>query len=484
MSWWFRLLCIASVILVAGGWLVHRIRRERAVRILLKRQVAERTAELEEKHQALQLSYKDMTLLQQLGREITASLDTGQVLRRCHQHLSRMIDAHVLIIGLYREQEHKLEFVFWMENNALAPVFDISLDKADALPVVCFSRQQELLVMQRRDFLHYVPQLPEPLYGERMESVLYFPLAVGTKPVGVLSVQSPQQHAYSQSQIALLRILASYVAIALANADSYTRLQATQKQLVTQEKMASLGSLVAGVAHEINTPLGICVTAASHLQTEFNLLSASYQQGGMQKSVFERFLQHFNDGLRILQSNTRRAADLVQSFKQISVDQSNDSVRDVELVGYIRDVLLSLQPQLKKHGCSVVLNAPEQLQLHTDPGAIAQILTNLVMNSLLHGLTDVAESQITLQLRAEQIDLHWHYSDNGCGLDAANLQRLFDPFFTTKRHQGGTGLGTHIVYNLVTVRLKGQIDVSSPAGAGLHYVIRLPGVIPAAATPA
>ncbi|MDP2717036.1 sensor histidine kinase [Rheinheimera sp.] len=484
MSWWFRLLTVLSVLLALGWWLAHRIRCERAIRLLLKQQVAERTAELEEKHQALQLSYQDMTLLQQLGREITASLDTDQVLRRCHQHLSRMLDAHVLIIGLYREQEHKLEFVFWMENNSLAPVFDISLNCSDALPVVCFSRQQELLVMQRPDFLHYIPRLPEPLYGERMESVLYFPLAVGNKPVGVLSVQSPRPYAYSQSQIALLRILASYIAIALANADSYTRLQATQKQLVTQEKMASLGSLVAGVAHEINTPLGICVTAASHLETELNLLKANYQQGGMQKSLFERFLLHFSDGLRILQSNTRRAADLVQSFKQISVDQSNDSVRDIELVSYLRDVLLSLQPQLKKYGCSVSLKAPEQLKLHTDPGAIAQILTNLVMNSLLHGLTDVAEPQIYLQLQAEQTDLHWHYSDNGCGLDAANLQRLFDPFFTTKRHQGGTGLGTHIVYNLVTVRLKGQIDVSSPPGSGLHYVIRLPGVVPAGKTPA
>ncbi|WP_166838290.1 two-component regulator propeller domain-containing protein [Rheinheimera pleomorphica] len=476
MSWWFRLLCIASVLLAVGGWLVQRIRRERTIRKMLKQQVAERTAELEEKHRALQLSYQDMTLLQQLGREITASLDTEQVLLRCHQHLSQMLDAHVLIIGLHREQEHKLEFVFWMENNSLAPVFEISLNNSDALPVVCFRQQQELLVMQRSDFLHYVPCLPEPLYGERMESVLYFPLVVGNKAVGVLSVQSPRPYAYSQSQIALLRTLASYIAIALANADSYTRLQATQKQLVTQEKMASLGSLVAGVAHEINTPLGICVTAASHLQTELSLLQSSYQQGGMQKSVFERFLLQFNDGLRILHSNIRRAADLVQSFKQISVDQSNDSVRDIELVSYIGDVLLSLQPQLKKYGCNVTLKAPEQLNMHTDPGAIAQILTNLIMNSLLHGITDVAEPQIHLQLHVEHTELHWHYSDNGSGLDAANLQRLFDPFFTTKRHQGGTGLGTHIVYNLVTVRLKGQIDVSSPPGAGLQYSIRLPGV--------
>ena len=256
--------------------------------------------------------------------------------------------------------------------------------------------------------------------------------------------------------------------------DSYAELKTAQQQLVTQEKMASLGALVAGVAHEINTPLGICVTATSHLHNELEQLNASYQQGGIQKSQFERFLQHFTDGLRILNSNTRRAAELVQSFKQISVDQSSDSVRDVELVAYLRDVLLSLQPQLRKLSCQVQLDTPEKLIMHTDAGAIAQIVTNLVMNSLHHGLQGIADAKINIVLQQTPGQLQLQFSDNGCGMNATDLARLFDPFFTTKRHQGGTGLGTHIVYNLVTVRLKGRIEVSSTPGQGLQYHIYLP----------
>ncbi|MBZ9613240.1 sensor histidine kinase [Rheinheimera maricola] len=256
--------------------------------------------------------------------------------------------------------------------------------------------------------------------------------------------------------------------------DSYAELKKAQQQLVIQEKMASLGALVAGVAHEINTPLGICVTAASHLQAELDSITSQYAKGGMQKSAFDRFLQRVTDGVRILQSNTGRAADLVNSFKQISVDQSYDSVRNIELISYIHDVLLSLQPQLKKRVCQVKLDAPEQLQMYTDAGALAQIITNLVMNSLHHGLQDVAQPQIVISLQQQQQQLLLQYSDNGCGMSATDLARLFDPFFTTKRHQGGTGLGSHIVYNLVTVRFNGRIEVSSPPGMGLQYTIWLP----------
>ncbi len=260
--------------------------------------------------------------------------------------------------------------------------------------------------------------------------------------------------------------------------DSYAELKTAQQQLVTQEKMASLGALVAGVAHEINTPLGICVTATSHLYSELEQLQASYQQGGIQKSQFDRFLQHFSDGLRILHSNTRRAAELVQSFKQVSVDQSSDSVRDVELVAYLRDVLLSLQPQLKKLSCDVRLDGPAQVQMHTDAGAVAQIITNLVINSLHHGLPGIDQPQINISLQQQDQSLLLQYSDNGCGMNETDLARLFDPFFTTKRHQGGTGLGTHIVYNLVTARLKGRIAVSSAQQQGLQYQIWLPLQLP------
>ncbi|MFN3709249.1 MAG: two-component regulator propeller domain-containing protein [Alishewanella aestuarii] len=255
---------------------------------------------------------------------------------------------------------------------------------------------------------------------------------------------------------------------------SYQRLQQTQQQLITQEKMASLGGLVAGVAHEINTPLGICVTATSHLQTEQVEIAAAFANRTMLQSQFNRFMQHLTEGLKILQVNTQRAADLVNSFKQVSVDQSHDSYREFELCQYLSDVLLSVRSRLKQQHCQLYFDCPQPTIMFSDPGAIAQVLTNLVLNALIHGLDGHPAPQIRLQVEDTPSEVMLHFSDNGKGMAEEELKQLFDPFFTTKRHQGGSGLGAHIVYNLVTVRLQGTISVSSQPGQGVHYLLRLP----------
>lgn len=259
-----------------------------------------------------------------------------------------------------------------------------------------------------------------------------------------------------------------------ALAESYHRLQQTQQQLITQEKMASLGGLVAGVAHEINTPLGVCVTATSHLQVEQQKMAEAFHSRTLQQRQFEHFLAQLADGLKILQVNTQRAADLVNSFKQVSVDQSIDSFREFELSQYLHDVQLSLSARLKKQQCQLVIDCPTPLTMFSDPGAIAQILTNLVINSLLHGLEQQAHPEITLVVVADENSVDINFADNGIGMNETNLRQLFDPFFTTKRNQGGSGLGAHIVFNLVTVRLQGEIHVKSAPGQGLQYQIRIP----------
>ena len=481
MTWWFRSGLVALVLFSGWAWYQQKMTRQLEMRRKLEQLVAQRTEELshktdqlQDKHQALQRSYQDVTLLQQISTEITASLDLKQVLTRCHHHLSEILDAHVLLIGIYRETEHKLDFAFWMEDNQLAPRFDIDLDQNWAPGVICFNRQQEILIGCNEDFLRYLPKIPEPLYGKLTQSVLYFPLTVSGKAVGVFSVQSLEPHAYSESQIALLRTLASYVAISVANADSFEQLQLTQQQLITQEKMASLGALVAGVAHEINTPLGICVTASSHLQVELETIQQALDSKNIQQSQFQRFLQHLREGLKILQVNTARAADLVQSFKQVSVDQSNVTLREFSLRSYLQDVLLTLKPQLHKAGCALDFQCPEDIELYTDPGAIAQIITNLVLNSLLHGVNQVTEPRIQISFTQEGRMVILKFGDNGIGMDQRALAHIFEPFYTTKRNKGGTGLGTHIVFNLVNGSLKGQIDVQSSPGAGLHYKISFP----------
>lgn len=258
---------------------------------------------------------------------------------------------------------------------------------------------------------------------------------------------------------------------------SYRQLQQTQQQLITQEKMASLGGLVAGVAHEINTPLGICVTASSHLQAEQQKVAEAFSNRTLQQRQFERFLQQLTDGLKILQVNTLRAAELVNSFKQVSVDQSSDTYREFNLANYLNDVILSLSARLKKQHCQLQLECPENLNMFSDPGALAQIITNLVINALLHGLEQHPAPVIRLVVTEDAEQVQLIFADNGIGMSAANLRQLFDPFFTTKRNQGGSGLGAHIVFNLVTVRLQGEIKVSSEPGQGLQYLIRLPRTV-------
>lgn len=258
---------------------------------------------------------------------------------------------------------------------------------------------------------------------------------------------------------------------------SYRQLQQTQQQLITQEKMASLGGLVAGVAHEINTPLGICVTASSHLQAEQQKVAEAFSNRTLQQRQFERFLQQLTDGLKILQVNTLRAAELVNSFKQVSVDQSSDTYREFNLANYLNDVILSLSARLKKQHCQLQLECPENLSMFSDPGALAQIITNLVINALLHGLEQHPAPVIRLVVTEDAEQVQLIFADNGIGMSAENLRQLFDPFFTTKRNQGGSGLGAHIVFNLVTVRLQGEIKVSSEPGQGLQYLIRLPRTV-------
>jgi two-component system, NtrC family, sensor kinase len=242
-------------------------------------------------------------------------------------------------------------------------------------------------------------------------------------------------------------------------------LQEAQSELVRQEKLASLGRLVAGVAHEINTPLGICVTATSHLVQELKLTREELAAGEMTEDSLAQFFDIVDQSLRIMTTNTQRAAALVRSFKQVAVDQSSDAIRSFNMKTYLSEVLLSLQPKLKARPVEVELDCPADLLLESFPGAISQIVTNMVVNSLVHGFEDERAGHIRIAARLEGETVVFDYSDDGAGMD---------PFFTTRRGQGGSGLGAHILYNLVTGPLGGTVKVESAPEQGLAYHMRFP----------
>ncbi|MBF0460100.1 MAG: HAMP domain-containing histidine kinase [Magnetococcales bacterium] len=248
----------------------------------------------------------------------------------------------------------------------------------------------------------------------------------------------------------------------------------TQSQLVEAEKMASLGSLVAGVAHEINTPVGTGVTAASFLERKSRECAAQLADGSLRKSELESFFRDVIESTQMIFHNLNRAAELVRSFKQVAVDRTNEERRTFRLHEYIDHILLSLRPRLKKTQHTVTVECPETLEIDSYPGAFSQIISNLIVNSLLHGFQEHEAGKILFQVTRREGDILFCYSDNGRGMEEKDRLRVFEPFFTTARHRGGSGLGLHIVFNLVTQSLGGTICCISSPGQGTRYEISIP----------
>lgn len=256
-------------------------------------------------------------------------------------------------------------------------------------------------------------------------------------------------------------------------------LQAAQQSLIQAEKMASLGGLVAGVAHEINTPVGIGLTGASTLSSETETLRKRYADGAMTEEDFLDYLNVAQDTASLLMSNMNRAADLIQSFKQVAVDQTSAERRRFNLGNYIEEVLTSLTPTVKKHRHEVAVHCPSDIEVDSYPGAVSQILTNLIMNALTHAYEDGQAGRMTIAVEPEDDWLTLTFRDDGKGIPSENLGKVFDPFFTTRRAQGGSGLGLHIVFNLVRNSLQGSIAVDSAEGQGTSFTLRFPRKAPA-----
>lgn len=257
-------------------------------------------------------------------------------------------------------------------------------------------------------------------------------------------------------------------------ATSMESLNMAKDQLLESERMASLGGLVAGIAHDVNTPLGVGVTAASFLQERIKSLHQAYEDKSLTNKTMASFIEESEQTTLLLLNNLNRASELIASFKQVAVDQTSEAERLFNLNTYLHEILQSLQPSFKQTKHKVTIACPEDLEIRCAPGVIAQIATNMIMNSLVHGFEDIEEGVIKLDVVKTGNEIQINYADNGRGMNEENLDKLFDAFFTTKRAQGGSGLGTHIMYNLVTQTLGGQIEATSEPGMGLRYSIRFP----------
>jgi C4-dicarboxylate-specific signal transduction histidine kinase len=250
-------------------------------------------------------------------------------------------------------------------------------------------------------------------------------------------------------------------------------LRNTQSQLIESEKLASLGAMVAGVAHEINTPIGLCITTHSFIQDMFKEMRQRFENDSISKSNFTEFMTNMEESVDILSKNLERAAKLVKSFKHVSEDQAGEAARKFNLEEYLQEILSTLHPKLKMTQHFVNINCASNIDLYGYPGALSQVMTNLIMNSLLHGFENIAKGTITIEVEHHKDHVEIRYADDGQGLTEEAQVKIFEPFFTTKRGHGGTGLGMHLVYNLVSQTLQGSIQLQHPS-KGCAFIITIP----------
>ena len=262
--------------------------------------------------------------------------------------------------------------------------------------------------------------------------------------------------------------------------EALAQLQESQASLARADRMSALGTLVAGISHELNTPIGNSVMTASALRDRIKHLQAAVESGNLRRSDLDASMAQFSQAADLVLRNLERAAHLLGSFKQVSVDQTSELRRRFDLATVINDVVATITPSQRGSLHQINLHIPAGVNLDSFPGPLGQVVINLVQNAHLHGLEGVGEAGV-ISIAAQLCNLDattpgvmLTVSDNGQGIDPDNLKRIFEPFFTTRMGSGGTGLGLSIVHNIVHDMLKGRIEVSSKIGEGTQFTIFLP----------
>ena len=256
--------------------------------------------------------------------------------------------------------------------------------------------------------------------------------------------------------------------------NALSTLKNTQAELIKNQGALTASTLVAGIAHDINNPLGIALTAITFLRDENTKINIKLQQQTIKRSEINTYIHHIDESSNIIETNLRQAADLIRSFKDVSLNQCNDALQNIALFSFLQGLLLSLSPELKKAGIKYQISVPNDLVLRSYPGFLSQILTNLVLNSIRHGFDSGQHGLVTIKAYQEDKQITFDYADDGRGISPDIEQKIFSPFFTTRKETGGSGLGLNMVKELITHQLNGSIQVYHVKPHGLGFLIRLP----------
>ena len=420
--------------------------------------------------------------LGRIGQELTASLDTGTVFEALAGHVGALLDAQSLGIWLLDETGRTLVEAFAIEAGERSSGLRVALDN----PVSHGARS----VRERRELLlEFDSVLADPSHvpgTQEVRSALFAPLIVGERVLGVLTIQSDAPRAYRERERFIFRTLCAYGAIALDNAAAYRQLggamaelRATQDRLVQQEKMAALGALVAGISHELNTPLGVVLLAISGLGETTAALRRAIETGQLTRSALAGMTEKQAKLAALAQQNLERLAALISAFKAVSVRVGEDAAVRLELADFLATVAQMAALQLVQQGHRIVVEAAAGLSIETVPDALVETLNRLLANTLDHAFPPGRIGTVTIAARpAPDGRIAITVEDDGVGIEPAALPKLFDPFFTTKRGTGkNVGLGLHVAFNQVTQRLKGTIQADSTPGAGTRMIVTLPPVV-------
>ncbi len=414
-----------------------------------------------------------------IGLEITAQLDAARIFDAMARHVDALLDATCFVIYLCDPDGVTLNRAFGVEDGKPLPTSKMALSNPHAHSCRCVRERREIVLdsfAQDDD-----PNLAPSTLATR--SALFAPLRAGDTVLGAMSVQSMQPHAYAERERLIFRTLCAYGAIALDNANAYQQLRIAQAQLSAQEKMAALGSLVVGISHELNTPIGVCLGTASAMGNKTAELNLKLADQSMRRSDLVAYVADATHASEILLRNLNRAAELVSSFKQVAVDRTTEERSRFELLPLCQQLVAAIKSQNPTLTHALALDVPADLWLDSYPAALGQVITNLINNAFVHGFEGRSEAHhsghiaIVATLKdADRVALQ--VRDDGCGIAQQHLTRIFDPFFTTRLGRGGGGLGLSVAYNIVTALLGGKISAESQLGVGTQFTLDVPLAAP------
>nr|WP_281384667.1 ATP-binding protein [Nitrospirillum iridis] len=460
------------------AWLIGRYQqRLRISSEMLRQQVEMRTAELRQANSDLVASAETLRQLGDAGLALTATLDLAEVHVALHNHLSGLVPLDAFGIAHLSVDGHQLVFDQFVANGQALPAFTRKAEAAE--PAVQALRQGVELVIVGDSATRWAASVAALDWD--IQAAVWWPLVVSGRVLGLITVQSRDIGAYNPQALEILRSACAYAAIAIANARSYYELEATlvelrttQGQLVQQEKMASLGRLVAGVAHEINTPLGVVLTAAGSLHGGVVDLRDAIAQGRLTRAALEAGIGEWADLATVVERNALRTAALVKSFSAVAVDESGGRVLETDLSILLDDLVTLFRPALDRSAIRLVAAVPDGLVLRTVPESLTDALTRILSNTIDHAFIGRSDGRVVLSAVTALDGVVITVSDDGVGIPDDLIGKVCDPFFTTGRASGHPGLGLHVAYNQVTQRLRGNLEIRSGTLGGTIVALRLP----------